>query len=132
MPGSLLLGSRELRIEMVELGHELVDPLRHVLALLVGLEQPLLERADLSRLLLDLAPQPRVLAAKSTMRLGQHLDGTLESAEVEMLAVAIRNGRTPVRRRSYRRGGNDVKRFRIALAAVHPRRARGASRGKAG
>ena len=80
---------------MVELGHELVDPLRHVLALLVGLEHPLFEGADLSRLLLDLAPQPRVLAAKSTMRLGQRFDGALESAEVELLAVAIRNGGPP-------------------------------------
>jgi hypothetical protein len=77
---------------MVELGQQLVDPLRHVLALLVRLEQPLLERADLSRLLLDLAPQPRVLAAKSTVRIGQVSYRTFESAEIEVRAVAIRNG----------------------------------------
>jgi len=80
---------------MVELRHELVDPLHDVLALLVRLEQSLLQAADVSRLLLDLAPQPGVLAAQPTVRLCERLDGALESPEVELLAAAIRNGRTP-------------------------------------
>ena len=81
---------------MVELRDELVDALRDVLALLVRLEDLLLQAVDAPALLLDLAPQPGVLVPQPTVSLGQRLDRALEPPEVVVVALAIRNRRTPV------------------------------------
>jgi hypothetical protein len=89
---------------VIELRDELVDALGDVLALLVRLEHLLLERVDASRLLLDLAAQARVLDPQAPVALGERFDRALQSSEVVrtllVVALAIGNGRPPLRRRS--------------------------------
>jgi hypothetical protein len=57
------LGAVESRVEVVELRDQLVDALRHILALLIGFEELSFQGTDLAGALLQLAPQRPVLAA---------------------------------------------------------------------
>jgi hypothetical protein len=77
-----VLGCAELSVQMVELGDELVDALRDILALLVRLEQLALQSAKLATLLLELAAHTSVLVDLALIRPDEIFDDAFQSFEV--------------------------------------------------
>ena len=86
-----MLACGELSVEMFELGDQLVDALRNILALLVCFEQLAFEGAKLAALLIQLAAQTDVLIQLALVRPHEIFDDTLQSFEV-VRPVAIRAG----------------------------------------
>lgn len=88
----------EVRFEVIELGDQLVDPFRHVLAALVRGEHLLLQLLDPPLAVLDACPQLRVLADQALMAFQQGVDRALETFEVArapgLVARGTGNGRT--------------------------------------
>ena len=91
---------------MLELGDELVDALRHVLAFLVGVEELAFQRADASVLLFEPTPQRSRLFLLSPMGADQIVDGTLQPLEVVRVSLDSGNRRTPLSLNRTRRAGS--------------------------
>ncbi len=87
----LVLGCAELSVQMIELGDELVDALRNILALLIRFEQLTIEGTKLAALLIELSAQTDVLVQLALVRPHEIFDDTLQSFEV-VRPVAIRAG----------------------------------------
>ncbi len=82
-------------IEEVDLGDQLVDALRDVLALLIGVEQLALEHTQAPIPILEIAPQRLVLSLQSLATFDEALDRPLQAIPVVRVALAGRNGVTP-------------------------------------
>ncbi len=85
----------ELRVEVIDLRDEIVDPLVYVLAPLVELEHLFFESANANIALFDRPSLGCVLGAQAMLLSDQRTHGPLESCQVVGMSSRVRNGVTP-------------------------------------